>query len=265
MSTPRSRAANPRSPSRSRGVAAGNTALCSVGQQRQRPALSRLRHPRSGRDLRVRRDRLSADPRQAPERARARRLQDQAQEPARHPGARARHPRAAAAAPHPMDVMRTGRVGARLRAAREPTTTMPRARAKSPITWWRASGRCSATGITSRTAASRIHVETDDDSVGGHFLHLLHRRPPPRSWVRAMHTSLILYAEHEFNSSTFTARVIAGTGLGHLFLHHRRHRRAARTRNTAAPTKSRWKSRNATTRPMRPRPTSASASPTRKS
>jgi 2-methylcitrate synthase len=58
----------------------------------------------------------------------------------------------------------------------------------------------------------RIHVETDDDSVGGHFLHLLHRRPPPASWVRAMHTSLNLYAEHEFNSSTFTARVIAGTG-----------------------------------------------------
>jgi 2-methylcitrate synthase len=58
----------------------------------------------------------------------------------------------------------------------------------------------------------KIHVETDDDSIGGHFLHLLHRRPPPGSWVRAMHTSLILYAEHEFNSSTFTSRVIAGTG-----------------------------------------------------
>ena len=58
----------------------------------------------------------------------------------------------------------------------------------------------------------RIHVETDDDSVGGHFLHLLHRRPPSASWVRAMHTSLNLYAEHEFNSSTFTSRVIAGTG-----------------------------------------------------
>jgi len=57
----------------------------------------------------------------------------------------------------------------------------------------------------------RIEVETDDDSVGGHFLHLLHRRPPPESWVRAMHTSLILYAEHEFNASTFTGRVIAGT------------------------------------------------------
>jgi 2-methylcitrate synthase len=55
-------------------------------------------------------------------------------------------------------------------------------------------------------------VETEDDSIGGHFLHLLHRRPPPASWVRAMHTSLNLYAEHEFNASTFTARVIAGTG-----------------------------------------------------
>ncbi len=61
-------------------------------------------------------------------------------------------------------------------------------------------------------AGQRIFIETDDDSIGGHFLHLLHRRPPPASWVRAMHTSLILYAEHEFNASTFTARVIAGTG-----------------------------------------------------
>ena len=58
----------------------------------------------------------------------------------------------------------------------------------------------------------RIEVETDDDSIGGHFLHLLHGRPPPALWVRAMHTSLNLYAEHEFNASTFTARVIAGTG-----------------------------------------------------
>jgi 2-methylcitrate synthase len=61
-------------------------------------------------------------------------------------------------------------------------------------------------------AGERIEVETDDDSVGGHFLHLLHQRPPSPSWVRAMHTSLILYAEHEFNASTFAARVIAGTG-----------------------------------------------------
>ena len=58
----------------------------------------------------------------------------------------------------------------------------------------------------------RIDVETDDDSIGGHFLHLLHGEKPRVTWVRAMHTSLILYAEHEFNASTFTARVIAGTG-----------------------------------------------------
>ncbi len=58
----------------------------------------------------------------------------------------------------------------------------------------------------------RIDVETDDDSIGGHFLHLLHGDTPRESWVRAMHTSLILYAEHEFNASTFAARVVAGTG-----------------------------------------------------
>lgn len=57
-----------------------------------------------------------------------------------------------------------------------------------------------------------IDVETDDDSIGGHFLHLLHGETPSTDWVRAMHTSLILYAEHEFNASTFTGRVIAGTG-----------------------------------------------------
>jgi 2-methylcitrate synthase len=58
----------------------------------------------------------------------------------------------------------------------------------------------------------RIEVETDDDSIGGHFLHLLHGKKPSDLWVKAMHTSLILYAEHEFNASTFAARVIAGTG-----------------------------------------------------
>ena len=61
-------------------------------------------------------------------------------------------------------------------------------------------------------AGKRIEVETDDDSIGGHFLHLLHGERPRCEWVHAMHTSLILYAEHEFNASTFAARVIAGTG-----------------------------------------------------
>jgi len=58
----------------------------------------------------------------------------------------------------------------------------------------------------------RIEVETADDSIGGHFLHLLHGKPGKPLWVRAMHTSLNLYAEHEFNASTFAARVVAGTG-----------------------------------------------------
>ena len=58
----------------------------------------------------------------------------------------------------------------------------------------------------------RIEVETDDDSIGGHFLHMLHESAPSDLWVKSMHASLILYAEHEFNASTFTGRVIAGTG-----------------------------------------------------
>lgn len=57
-----------------------------------------------------------------------------------------------------------------------------------------------------------IEVETEDDTVGGHFLHLLHDEPASELWASAMNTSLILYAEHEFNASTFTGRVIAGTG-----------------------------------------------------
>jgi 2-methylcitrate synthase len=112
---------------------------------------------------------------------------------------------------HPMDVLRTGvsALGCMLPEANE-----------HPI--------ADARGIADRLLASlgsmlcywhhyanekrRIDLQTDDDSIGAHFLHLLHGRAPPASWVRAMHTSLNLYAEHEFNASTFTARVIAGTG-----------------------------------------------------
>ena len=62
------------------------------------------------------------------------------------------------------------------------------------------------------TSGKRIETETDDDSIGGHYLNLLHGRKPSSEWVRAMHTSLILYAEHEFNASTFACRVVTGTG-----------------------------------------------------
>jgi len=115
------------------------------------------------------------------------------------------------AATHPMDVMRTGasvlgcalpeKDGHAAPAARELADRMVASFGSMLCYWY----HFSHSGV-------RIQVETEDDSVGGHFLHLLHRRPPPASWVRAMHTSLILYAEHEFNASTFAARVIAGTG-----------------------------------------------------
>ena len=61
-------------------------------------------------------------------------------------------------------------------------------------------------------SGKRIETQTDDDSIGGHYLTLLHGKKPSAEWVHAMHTSLILYAEHEFNASTFTCRVITGTG-----------------------------------------------------
>ena len=57
----------------------------------------------------------------------------------------------------------------------------------------------------------RVEVETDDDSIAAHFLHVLHGKAPSQVHIDAMNTSLVLYAEHEFNASTFTARVIAGT------------------------------------------------------
>lgn len=115
------------------------------------------------------------------------------------------------ASSHPMDVLR---VGVSVLATLEPET--------KPYSFE------SAVRIANRLLASlgsmllywhhyasngvRIEVESEDDSIGAHFLHLLHGKPPSPEWIRAMHVSLILYAEHEFNASTFTARVIAGTG-----------------------------------------------------
>jgi 2-methylcitrate synthase len=115
------------------------------------------------------------------------------------------------ASSHPMDVLRTGvsALGCSVPEAEDHTAKAARdladlllASLSSMLCYWyhySKSGR-------------RIDVQTDDDSIGAHFLHLLHGRKPSASWVRAMHTSLNLYAEHEFNASTFTARVIAGTG-----------------------------------------------------
>lgn len=115
------------------------------------------------------------------------------------------------AAAHPMDVLRTG--------CSVLGTVLPEKDEQAPA---------DARDIADRLLASFgsmllywyhyshngkcIDVETDDESIGAHFLNLLHGEKPSEQWERAMHTSLILYAEHEFNASTFTSRVIAGTG-----------------------------------------------------
>jgi 2-methylcitrate synthase len=115
------------------------------------------------------------------------------------------------ASAHPMDVLRTGcsALGAalpegsehKLAEARDIADRLMASFGSILLYWYHFSH-----------SGRRVDVETDDDSIGGHILHLLHGRPPSPLWVRAMHTSLILYAEHEFNASTFTARVVAGTG-----------------------------------------------------
>ncbi|HEY2635198.1 MAG TPA: citrate/2-methylcitrate synthase, partial [Steroidobacteraceae bacterium] len=115
------------------------------------------------------------------------------------------------ASSHPMDVLRTGvsALGCCIPEANGHESAQARdladrllASLGSMLCYWHHYSR----------DGRRIDVQTDDDSIGAHFLHLLHGRKPSAAWVRAMHTSLNLYAEHEFNASTFTARVIAGTG-----------------------------------------------------
>ena len=114
------------------------------------------------------------------------------------------------ASSHPMDVMRTG--ASVLGCCMPENESHPEAEARDIIDRLMASfGSMLLYWYHFAVNGKRIEVETDDDSVGGHFLHLLHGESPSDSWVRAMHTSLILYAEHEFNASTFTGRVIAGT------------------------------------------------------
>jgi len=193
------------------GVPAGNTALCTVG--------------RSGNDLHYRgydildfadeaefeevayllvHEKLPNRAELAAYKARLKRLRGL-------PSAVKTALEAVPASAHPMDVMRTG---VSVLGAVEPEKEdhgVPGAREiadrlmaslGSMLVYWHHFSR----------SGRRIEVETDDDSIGGHFLHLLHGKRPSEEWVRAMHTSLILYAEHEFNASTFTCRVIAGTG-----------------------------------------------------
>ena len=247
------------------GVPAGNTALCTVG--------------RTGNDLhyrgydildiadklRVRGGRAPADPRQAAERSGARRLQGASSSACA--GCRRRCARRSSScrpSSHPMDVMRTG-VSAL-------GCTLPE------------KDDHSAAGA--RDIADRLIASLGSMLV--YWYHYSHTRPAHRRRDRgrfdrralpapaarraaaahrgceAMHASLILYAEHEFNASTFAARVIAGTGVGHLFVHHRRDRRAARPE---ARRRQRGRVRDPAAlrrRPTRPRRTSARASRARK-
>src|SRR5690606_36615015 len=112
---------------------------------------------------------------------------------------------------HPMDVLRTGcsvlgtvlpeREGHPVAEARDIADRRMACFGWMLLYWWHfaRNGR-------------RIGLETDDDTIAAHFLHLLHGEPPSASHARALDQSLVLYDEHEFNASTFTARVIAGTG-----------------------------------------------------
>jgi 2-methylcitrate synthase len=193
------------------GVAAGNTALCTVG--------------RTGNDLHYRGyDILDIAETSEfeeiahllvhgwlPNRAELRAYKTKLHALRGIPGAVRAVLEALPAATHPMDVMRTAVSALGCALPEREDHSQPGARdiadrliaslGSMLLYWhhWTQNGR-------------RIEVETDDDSIGAHFLHLLHGTPCSSEWERAMHTSLILYAEHEFNASTFAARVVAGTG-----------------------------------------------------
>jgi 2-methylcitrate synthase len=214
MSTPEAAPAAGFKPKKSvalSGVAAGNTALCTVG--------------RTGNDLHYRGYDILDIATQCefeeiahllvhetlPNRKQLASYKSKLQSLRTLPAAVAKVLEQLPAASHPMDVLRTGvsALGCCVPEAEAHAAEAARDLADrmlaclgSMLCYWHHFSR----------DGRRIDVQTDDDSIGAHFLHLLHGKKPSASWVRAMHTSLNLYAEHEFNASTFTARVIAGTG-----------------------------------------------------
>ena len=210
-SSPEAKPAKPKKSVALSGVVAGNTALCTVG--------------RTGNDLHYRgydildfADKAEFEeiayllvheklPTRGELTAYKKKLQSLRTLPRELRAALENIPRSA----HPMDVMRTGVSVLGTLEPEKPDHSSAGARdiadrlmasLGSMLLYWHHFSR----------HGRRIETETDDDSIGGHFLHLLHGKKPSAEWVRAMHTSLILYAEHEFNASTFTCRVIAGTG-----------------------------------------------------
>jgi 2-methylcitrate synthase len=210
-SSPEAKAAKPKKSVALSGVVAGNTALCTVG--------------RTGNDLHYRgydildfADKAEFEeiayllvheklPTRVELTAYKKKLQSLRTLPRELRAALENIPRSA----HPMDVMRTGvsvlgtlepeKADHSIAGARDIADRLMASLGAMLLYWHHFSHH-----------GKRIETETDDDSIGGHFLHLLHGNKPSEDWVRAMHTSLILYAEHEFNASTFTCRVIAGTG-----------------------------------------------------
>jgi 2-methylcitrate synthase len=210
-SSPEVKAAKPKKSVALSGVVAGNTALCTVG--------------RTGNDLHYRgydildfADRAQFEeiayllvheklPARAELEAYKKKLRGLRKLPKELKAALENIPRSA----HPMDVMRTGvsvlgtlepeKADHSIAGARDIADRLMASMGSMLLYWHHFTHH-----------GKRIEIETDDDSIGGHFLNLLHGKKPSEEWVRAMHTSLILYAEHEFNASTFTCRVIAGTG-----------------------------------------------------
>jgi 2-methylcitrate synthase len=210
-SSPEVKAANPKKSVALSGVVAGNTALCTVG--------------RTGNDLHYRgydildfADRAQFEeiayllvheklPTRAELEAYKKKLRGLRKLPRELKAALENIPRSA----HPMDVMRTGvsvlgtlepeKADHGIAGARDIADRLMASMGSMLLYWHHFTHH-----------GKRIEIETDDDSIGGHFLNLLHGKKPGEEWERAMHTSLILYAEHEFNASTFTCRVIAGTG-----------------------------------------------------
>ncbi len=210
-SSPEVKAAKPKKSVALSGVVAGNTALCTVG--------------RTGNDLHYRgydildfADRAQFEeiayllvheklPTRAELEAYKNKLRGLRKLPKELKAALENIPRSA----HPMDVMRTGvsvlgtlepeKADHSIAGARDIADRLMASMGSMLLYWHHFTHD-----------GKRIEIETDDDSIGGHFLNLLHGNKPSEEWVRAMHTSLILYAEHEFNASTFACRVIAGTG-----------------------------------------------------
>ncbi len=210
-SSPEVKAAKPKKSVALSGVVAGNTALCTVG--------------RTGNDLHYRgydildfADRAQFEeiayllvheklPTRGELEAYKKKLRGLRKLPKELKAALENIPRSA----HPMDVMRTGvsvlgtlepeKADHSVAGARDIADRLMASMGSMLLYWHHFTHH-----------GKRVEIETDDDSIGGHFLNLLHGKKPSEEWVRAMHTSLILYAEHEFNASTFACRVIAGTG-----------------------------------------------------